>query len=214
MASQTDLLEFDNDQPQTKHHFSNKLLKFRGIFFGTLAALFLALANVFIKSARITTGSEQVFVRFLVQVISIGAFIIISNRSFLGPKESRKLLLMRGSFGTCSILFLHISVKLIDPSDAVALFHLNTIIVSVIARIILKEKVGLAHLTCLIMSMLGVLFIAQPSFIFTKYVNGLVTNYSLEAITSNVSDISHEVNFSSNKSDFNFIIGITLGELI
>ena len=173
----------------------------------------LAIANVFIRSARITTGTEQVFVRFLVQAIAIGSFIIHSKRSFFGPKESRILLLIRGSLGTLSILFLHLALKLIDPSDAVALFHLNAVIVSIIARFLLKEKISLAHLICLVMSMLGVMFISQPSFIFKKQSKSLMTNFSLNGTSFNYSNINHN-DTSIDQIDSTFIIGISLGEYI
>jgi len=91
-----------------------------------------------------------------------------THNNLLGPKESRKILIVRGVLGMTYLLSLHFSVKLISPSDSVSLVHLNIVIVSLLARVFLSEKINLAHIVSLIMSMAGVFLIAQPSFLFNK----------------------------------------------
>ena len=183
----------------------NKFLKFHGIFYATLSAFFLSLSNIFIKSARIMSGSEQSFVRYVLQLLVLGSIIIYNKDNFLGNKKSRKLLMTRGLIGTIALISLHFAVKLLNPSDAVALLHLNTVIVAIAARIILKEKINLAHVTCLIMSMVGVVFIAQPSLLFSKH-NEIQNNYT--AYQNNNTAVENEFSTITNGQ---FILGIILG---
>ena len=186
----------------TKREF---FLKFHGFFYGILSALCLSLSSIFTKLAKFTTGSEQAFVRYIIQFLTIGFIIMYTKRTFLGPKESRKLLILRGSMSTLALLASHFALKLINPSDAVSLFNLNTIILSIMARFILKEKINLAHLICLVLSMLGVVFIVQPSVIFIN-------------ITKDALKIDNFTNIKSNENEFvkindkELFIGISIGK--
>lgn len=180
--------------------YKKKFLKFHGFILGIVSAIFLSLSNIFMKAARITTGSEQVFVRYSVQAIVMGSIILWTKKTFFGPKESWKLLNLRGCLGAISLTALHFSVKLINPSDAGALINLHTVFVCFVARMILKEKINLAQVTSLIMSIFDVMLIAQPSFIFGPKIAELDRN---ESHVSN--------NNFSKISNTQFFLGISLG---
>ena len=153
------------------------------------------------KAARITTGSEQVFVRYSIQAVVMGCIILYTKETFFGLKQSRKLLILRGSIGAISLIALHFSVKLINPSDAGALINLHTVFVCFIARIFLKEKINLAQVTSLVMSLFGVMLIAQPSFIFGS---------GIKEITINKTRSKDNELLTITKSQF--ISGISLGK--
>lgn len=175
--------------------------QYHGIFFAMLSALFLGLSNTLIRKAHITTGSEQAFIRYIVQGTIMSIIISITKINFFGPKESRKLLMFRGFFGALALIALHFSVKMINPSDAVALLHLNSVIVTLFARCFLNEKMSIAHLTCLSMSIIGVFFIGQPAFIFDK----------INVVQREVSNSSYALRGSeSSETNVVFFIGISL----
>lgn len=171
-----------------------------GIAFSLLCSFFSTLGHVLVKKAQITSGSEQAFVRYLVQGLIMSFFVCLTNNSFLGEKSSRKFLAVRGFFGMLAMLCIHFAIKFITPSDAVALIHLNTVFVALIARLALNEKISLVHVVCLMVSGLGVWFITQPTFLFqTAIENGLDKN------TTGI--LSKDVIISETE----FILGITLG---
>ena len=153
---------------QTGRSLKEKLLAYHGFFFAILSALFIALSNVLVKKATLLSGSEQAAVRYLLQLLFMIPIVIISKNNFLGPKESRMPLLKRGILGTLTLVAMHYTLKLINPSDAVAIFSLKTMLVSIIARVILKEKMNLSVILSLALSIIGILLIAQPSFLFPK----------------------------------------------
>ncbi len=121
-----------------------------------------------IKKSNLFNGSEQAVIRYTFQLMIMIIIACRTHNNLLGPKESRKILIVRGVLGMTYLLSLHFSVKLISPSDSVSLVHLNIVIVSLLARVFLSEKINLAHIVSLIMSMAGVFLIAQPSFLFNK----------------------------------------------
>lgn len=176
---------------------------FHGLFFGLFSGMLLSLSNVFIKKAQITTGSEQAFMRYIVQAIIMLTTIVITKNTFFGPRNVRHFLVIRGICGSIGMISLHFSIKLIDPSDSVALLHLNTIITTVLARLFLKELFTLAHLTGLMVSVIGVILIGQPAVIFGKAVSdvGNLEDYVNSTIVStDIDEISH----------WNFIGGVSL----
>ena len=91
--------------------------------------------------------------------------------------------------------------------------HLKSVIVTVFARIFLNEKISIAHLICLFTSMLGVLFIGQPSLIFNAGDGGggrgRGQTVKLQALNNDSSMlIGRVVGFSENAY---FITGVSLG---
>ena len=95
----------------------------------------------------------------------------------LGPLRNRKLLIFRACFGTVGLITFFFAFKLLDPSDCIAITHTSVIITSVLARIVLKEKLTFAHLIAILLTATGVILIAKPKAIFGKFTQ---YNQSLE----------------------------------
>ena len=202
-----------------------RFVKFHGFFYGILSAMFLALSNVFIKKTIILNGSEQVIVRYTVQLFIMVVIIMFTRSGFLGPVESRRLLMLRGFLGVLTLVSAHFTVKLINPTDAVSIFSLKTIFVAIIARVLLNEKINLAHLVCLIFSIIGVFLITQQSLIFTTHqpidsVPNCTTSFHLVDEYS-ISGRRHNFNCSIDPNQpsiahnsFMTILGIGLGNFI
>jgi len=178
-----------------------RLFEYRGICIGLFSALLLSISNILIKKAHLTTGAEQTFVRYFIQASCMVFIILVNKLDFFGPRSLRGILILRGVFGTLGLICLQYSVKLINPSDAVALLHLNSVLVTIFARVYLKEKFSLAHLACLLCAVLGVLFIAQPSFIFAKFTNTTINSNATQVLEAHLAP----------PDSLNFIYGISLG---
>lgn len=130
-----------------------------GLFIALLSAVFLSLSNVLIKKAKFFSGTEQTTIRYFIQGLIMLCIARYNKLNIFGEKGDRKLLILRGVFGTIGLTTLHLSLKLIDPSDSVALFHTNVIIVALLARFILNEKFSLTHIFSLILAISGILSI-------------------------------------------------------
>jgi drug/metabolite transporter (DMT)-like permease len=157
------------NQNDLKKKILKRLSKLRGIVYGLLAAFTLSLSKTIIKKAPALIGSDHSFIRYILQFCLL--FIVIKHKklNLFGPNKPslRKLLKLRGIFGAIGMVFLHFAITFIAPSDTVAIAHCSVIITSILARLFLNEKFTMAHLISLILILLGILFICQPSFIFT-----------------------------------------------
>ena len=163
---------------------NDKKISYYGIIFALIAAILLSLSSVLIKKANFFSGTDIGFMRFSIQIGIMGVIGLCTKTNLLGPKENQKNLILYGTLQLLLILFLLISIKFIAPSESSSLFQLNMIMVPIIARVFLKEKFRIIFILSLIMSILGVLFIAQPSFLFGPNLNVThleknVTNFNI-----------------------------------
>ncbi len=144
---------------------------FHGFLYCLTSAIFSSLGTILVRSAHITTGPEQTLIRYLVQG-SLMAVIILSSTNnsqitFLGPTGSRKLLILRGACGTIAMIFLHVSIKLINPGDTVAHLNIKSVLVTMFARCLIDERISIGHLICLASTIFGIGLILQPD-VFLK----------------------------------------------
>jgi drug/metabolite transporter (DMT)-like permease len=148
--------------------FTN-LLKLRGYFLALIAAFASSLASIFVRKAHLFSGSEQTFIRYLLSLIILVPLTIFWKRlNIFGEKSTRSFLVARGIFGCIALITITTSFKLINPSDATAIFYANIVVVSVLARIFLKEKMTIICLISILLSIFGILMITQPSIFMNK----------------------------------------------
>ena len=148
--------------------FKDKLKAQNGSLIAILSALFLSLGGVFYKKATSMTGSDNSIFRYVIQLITMTCILLYKKIPLLGPKDQRKLLFQRSFFGIFAVVFTNFAIKYIDPSDNLALSHTNIIITAIMARIFLKEKLGLQHFFAAILTLTGILLITKPTFLFKK----------------------------------------------
>lgn len=105
-----------------------------------------------------------------------------------GEPKNRKLLILRGLIQPVAVGLLYYGLKLLPPSDVVAINHTSIIFTAILSRIFLKERLGLAHLFGILLTIFGVVFISKPSFIFGT------DSYQLLNLTINNTTQSNENN--------------------
>lgn len=177
--------------------------KFIGFCIAVSSAFFLSLSNIFIRKAVMLNGSEQATFRYLLQLLVMLMIIFKNKLNPFGKKEDRIRLILRGICGMCALISLHFSVKFIDPSDSAALLHSKIVLVSILSRIFLKEKLNLAHLISILLTIIGVLLVSQPSFL-KQYIYSSFNLTKIEFSNSTIGIVSKE-------SGFKPIIGILFG---
>lgn len=126
-----------------------------GVFLGLLSTFSLSMGSIFARKAELFNGSELALTSSIVIFVIISIIIRVQGKSLLGPAENRMILMVRGLLVTFALLSLRISVKLITPSDTIALFHMNVIIVALLARLMFKEMLSFVHIFALIISLIG-----------------------------------------------------------
>lgn len=184
-------------------------LKYRGIMFALFSAFAIAMSSVLIKSVRMFTGSDITLTRYTLQFIVMFIMIKRKNLSFLGPKDLRFSLSMRGIFGVLSLISMHFAVKFVDPSDSQALYNCSILFTAIIARVFLNEKLNFGHFVSLVMTIAGIILISQPEVLFKN----LHMNENVRQSLSTGVNRTHALKLAALKSEeanSNKLVGIGL----
>lgn len=140
-----------------------KTRPFIGLIFALASAFFLSLAGVLARKCVIFTASEITLLSFIMVLITMTILMARKAKSPLGPKGHRSLMTARALLYALTIFSTMTSVKLISPSDTMSLFHTNVIFLTILSRLIFKEKMSFIHVICLFMAIIGKL---NDSFLF------------------------------------------------
>ena len=124
-----------------------------------LSTLAFALANVFVKQVSHLPTMEIVFFRCTFGVVFCYVGLRKAGAGWRG--SNRKLLLMRGLFGTTALYLFFLTVREIPLASAMTIQYLSPIFTTIIAIFLLKEKVRSAQWLFYAMAFAGVLFIEQ-----------------------------------------------------
>jgi len=128
----------------------------RSMFISTLA---FALANVFVKQVAHLPTMEIVFFRCAFGVVFCYLGLRRANADWRG--SNRKLLLLRGLFGTTALYFFFLTVQHIPLASAMTIQYLSPIFTTIIAIFLLKESVKITQWIFYALAFAGVLFIGQ-----------------------------------------------------
>ncbi len=124
-----------------------------------LSTLAFALANVFVKQVSHLPTMEIVFFRCAFGVVFCYIGLRKAGADWRG--SNRKLLLMRGLFGTTALYLFFLTVKEIPLASAMTIQYLSPIFTTIIAIFLLKEKVKSVQWLFYAMAFVGILFIEQ-----------------------------------------------------
>ncbi len=105
-----------------------------------------------------------VFARTIMALVLSYALIRRQNISPWG--NNKKLLALRGLLGTGGLTLLYYAITKMPLGDATVIQYTNPVFVAIGAAIFLKEKLNPKVLFAAIVSFLGVVMIAKPSFLF------------------------------------------------
>ncbi|MEP7169567.1 MAG: DMT family transporter, partial [Bacteroidota bacterium] len=122
-----------------------------------LAAFWFALMNVFVKKVSHLPAMELMFFRCTVS--SAFCFAGMYQHKVTGSGSNKKLLLLRGFFGTCALYLYFLTVQHMPLGTAVSVQYLSPIFTVIIASILLKEKITPVQILFSLISFSGVLFI-------------------------------------------------------
>ena len=143
-----------------------KCLSFKGYTFGIVSALFFCLSQILMRYTKWLSGSDHSLVRYATTIVIMLTIIKYKNLNLWGPREQRCLLMFRGFIGSCALLTMSFAFMLLNPSDSTTLSHTSMIITGILARIVLKEKLTIAHFIALILTVVGIVFISKPTILF------------------------------------------------
>lgn len=147
---------------------SSSLTRSRDVSFGltlmVIAVLISPLIDIFAKLAITTVPSAQITaVRFVLQVIFILPVVLIRGTLLDLTWKKTGLHMLRGGLLVVTMLSFITTLKAMEVADAIAIFFVEPIILTILGSIFLKETIGWRRYTACAVGFFGALLVIQPS---------------------------------------------------
>jgi S-adenosylmethionine uptake transporter len=135
-----------------------------GLTLMVIAVLISPLIDIFAKLAITTVPSAQITaVRFVLQMIFILPIVIVRGTLFDLTWKKTGLHMLRGGLLVVTMLSFITTLKAMEVADAIAIFFVEPIILTILGSIFLKETIGWRRYTACGVGFFGALLVIQPS---------------------------------------------------
>ncbi|RWS13633.1 solute carrier family 35 member G1-like protein [Dinothrombium tinctorium] len=151
-----------------KRSFYEKLAKIPaiGIIFALFNSFLAPTCALIVKLVVEIHPIEHNIFRSLFQLIVYTLVILYYKYPIFGEKEERWFLLARCICGFLGSTFGFMSLRYLPLGDSAAIGLSTPIVVTIFARIFLKEPIGMAQVFALLATVVGGFLICRPTFIF------------------------------------------------
>ncbi|KAG0706474.1 hypothetical protein DFH29DRAFT_845909 [Suillus ampliporus] len=173
----------------TAHERASFTTRNAGILFIIAAQFFFASMTISVKMLNNLESPVHAFqiiiVRMGITFICSEIYMIIMRipDPILGPKDVRTLLVIRAVTGFFGLSGLYLSVQYLSVADATALGFLKPLTTAVAGCILLKEKYSVKQAVAGVCSLLGVVLIARPPFLFPSLLAAIPEGHYLPGST-------------------------------
>ncbi|MCA1439608.1 DMT family transporter [Ensifer sp. IC4062] len=135
-----------------------------GLTLMVIAVLISPLIDIFAKLAIATVPSAEITaVRFLLQVVFILPVVLVRRTLFDLTWRKSALHALRGGLLVLTMLSFITTLKVMEVADAIAIFFVEPIILTILGSIFLKETIGWRRYTACAVGFFGALLVIQPS---------------------------------------------------
>lgn len=136
-----------------------------GLVYMVGAALFFSMMSAFVKTLGGHLPSQEiVLVRSAVTLVYSYLLVRWAGKALWGT--NRKLLVLRGALGLCGVSCFFWALTVLPLADATVLHYTNPVLTALLAALFLGESLGTSEVGGALLSLAGVVLIAQPSFLF------------------------------------------------
>ncbi|XP_073452119.1 solute carrier family 35 member G1 [Aquarana catesbeiana] len=149
-----------------------------GIFYTILSTLFFSSGALLVKKIEDMHSVQISAFRCIFQMLFVLPGLIYYKTGFLGPKDQRIYLFLRGFLGSGAMILLYYAVQSMPLADATVITFSSPAFTCIFACICLKEKCTLWDIVFIVFTITGVILIARPPFLFGSYNNDLEEDYS------------------------------------
>ena len=136
-----------------------------GLRYMALSAFFFSLMSLFVKLAGREMASQQI-VLARAAIALVLSWVALERAKIPIWGNNRKLLFLRGLLGFVGLSCFFYAVTHLPLADSTVFHYTNPLFVALLASIFLSEKIGGRELVGVLISLLGVALITQPSFLF------------------------------------------------
>ncbi|XP_056385435.1 solute carrier family 35 member G1 [Hyla sarda] len=140
-----------------------------GLCFTVLSALFFSSSNVLVKKIDDMHSVEISAIRCVFQMLFVLPGLIYYKLGFLGPKNQRIFLFLRGLLGSTAMILQYYAVQSMPLADATVITFSSPAFTCIFACIFLKEKCTVWDIVFMLFTITGVVLIARPPFLFGSH---------------------------------------------
>ncbi len=142
-----------------------------GLLFMLLSVLISPLIDIFSKLATATISSTEVAgFRFVIQSLTMLPFVFLRGAKIQFSLKQSWYHAIRGAMVTTSMICFVTTLKVMAVADAIAIFFVEPIILTILGSIFLKETIGWRRYSACAVGFLGAMLIIQPSFEEVGYI--------------------------------------------
>ncbi len=143
-----------------------------GLRYMVAAAFFFSLMSLFVKLAgQRLPAVEIVFFRSIVMLVI--STILVRRARIPMWGTNRRLLVLRGSLGFCALLCFFYAVTKLPLADVTVIHFTNPVFTALLASLLLSESMSRREVAGLTLCLVGVAFVARPSFLFGQWAGDL-----------------------------------------
>ncbi|MBR9990986.1 MAG: DMT family transporter [Gemmatimonadetes bacterium] len=137
----------------------------RGLRYMATGAFFFSVMSLLVKLAGQTLPSQEiVFARSL--VMTVLSFLLLKRLGMALLGTRRRLLVVRGLLGFAALSCFYYAIVHLPLADATVIQYTNPAFAAVFAVFVLGERMRRREVVCVMLSLIGVLLVAQPGFLF------------------------------------------------
>ncbi|XP_072280189.1 solute carrier family 35 member G1 [Pyxicephalus adspersus] len=137
-----------------------------GIFYTILSAFFFSSSSLLVKKIEDMHSVQISAFRCIFQMLFVLPGLIYYKTGFLGPKDQRIFLFLRGFLGSSAMILLYYAVQSMPLADATVITFSSPAFTCIFACIFLKEKCTVWDIVFMAFTITGVVLIARPPFLF------------------------------------------------
>jgi len=158
--------ENDEKKPNNIRRFFAYMERFSGILYALLASFLITCLNFVLKQLN-TNILDVMIIRSLVQgLISIGFIIYKGYRPF--PASNGLLVLIRSLFAAGGTISFYYCLSILPLPDLTTIRYTQVVWTAVLGLIIFRERITLPTIIASILTLIGVMCVAQPTFLFPQ----------------------------------------------
>jgi len=141
--------------------------RFSGIIYSLIASLLFTCSNFIIKQLDVVL-LDVFLIRFVIQGIISLIFIIYKGYHPFTFNSNSLLIFIRSLIAATGSLCFYIALSLLSLPDLTTLRYTQVIWTAILALMIFRERITRPTILASLLTLIGVICVAQPSFLFTK----------------------------------------------
>ncbi len=156
-------------KPNEINSFSHIFRRCAGIFYALIGSSLFTCSGFIIKQLRVDFF-DALLCRFIIQTILLTIFIFYKQYKIINGSFNLILLqFIRLILSSSGLLLFYLSYRYIPLPDLTTFRYTQVIWTAILAMFIFHERISIPTIFAIILTLLGVICVAQPTFLFNNY---------------------------------------------